>query len=819
MTASNEQLLAVRLEASLAKFEKQLKRGYTVADKMSNDTEQRFARMGRSVQGSSAAAARGMSRFFNVSRGGRFVLQNTAAQIGDIAVQLESGTGAMRVMGQQVPQILGGFGALSGTLGILAPLLGTVAAVGFPIAAMLLATGKNAETSSEKVKTFADKLRDAEGAIRDAASAARLSSGSGMEDLREIYGALTVEVTELSRALAEVERRAAVQQLQNLFDTSKFANLGALASEAIGGEAGQLFQIGVEVDQEAIDLARRQVAEMQTEILNLNELNQAIPAALAQNFLQAKEELSFLEGRLSEAASLTDKMGPSAEVLARVRDLQTAYEQALSEENFIGAADAMRDILRISEDLGWDLGEAREQMLAVEDLARRFGFSLGDAASSATDVADASSGIAPQIDAATASASELVGMLNAAMGALAGVVAGIADAQRKARAEISIKAATVGKPTERAGLLARNEMFEQLGANPDLFDPRNENSAEISRAADGIQAEAESIAAARESLSAAEKAFSESLRESRKRSGGGASRDQKAFYASAEKEASALQRRIGLLGKSSSEIAELTTKHRLLEAAKRAGLELDSASAIQGKTVGQVIDDQAAAVGRLTEELKRGQKSQQQFEAGMQEISRSMARAILDGNGFRDSMARVFDKIAEDILTSQIHNLIGSLFKGVGGGGGFFSGLFSSILGFSDGGPVQKFASGGYVTGPGGPRADLVPAMLSNGEYVMNAEATKRHKPLLDALNFGMAAKYASGGMVGASAPSGVVASPGEINLTVEVHTQSDQPQEVAGETAAAVRSAMVSVFQQQLGQSMRPGGVIDTRYQRKAGA
>jgi hypothetical protein len=52
-------------------------------------------------------------------------------------------------------------------------------------------------------------------------------------------------------------------------------------------------------------------------------------------------------------------------------------------------------------------------------------------------------------------------------------------------------------------------------------------------------------------------------------------------------------------------------------------------------------------------------------------------------------------------------------------------------------------ADGGYISGPGGPRDDLIPAMLSNGEYVVNAAATARYLPELRAMN---AHKFADGG-------------------------------------------------------------------------
>ena len=50
---------------------------------------------------------------------------------------------------------------------------------------------------------------------------------------------------------------------------------------------------------------------------------------------------------------------------------------------------------------------------------------------------------------------------------------------------------------------------------------------------------------------------------------------------------------------------------------------------------------------------------------------------------------------------------------------------------------VQK-ASGGFVSGDGGPTEDAIPARLSNGEFVVNAEATTRHRPLLERINRGV---------------------------------------------------------------------------------
>ncbi|WP_196812350.1 hypothetical protein [Nocardia sp. CNY236] len=75
--------------------------------------------------------------------------------------------------------------------------------------------------------------------------------------------------------------------------------------------------------------------------------------------------------------------------------------------------------------------------------------------------------------------------------------------------------------------------------------------------------------------------------------------------------------------------------------------------------------------------------------------------------------------------------------------------------------PVRR-ASGGMVSGPGGPRDDSILTRLSNGEYVVNAAATAKTLPLLEAINAGwvpsprflagMLPGFAMGGLIGDAA-------------------------------------------------------------------
>ncbi len=98
---------------------------------------------------------------------------------------------------------------------------------------------------------------------------------------------------------------------------------------------------------------------------------------------------------------------------------------------------------------------------------------------------------------------------------------------------------------------------------------------------------------------------------------------------------------------------------------------------------------------------------------------------------------------------------------------------FSQPYTLQDPGPApQKFATGGYISGPGTGTSDSIPAYLSNGEYVINAAAVRKlGKRHLDMLNNGIPIpRFADGGMVGTVASLDTAASGpsrGVVNLTL----------------------------------------------------
>ncbi|MGK8202697.1 phage tail tape measure C-terminal domain-containing protein [Burkholderia cenocepacia] len=100
---------------------------------------------------------------------------------------------------------------------------------------------------------------------------------------------------------------------------------------------------------------------------------------------------------------------------------------------------------------------------------------------------------------------------------------------------------------------------------------------------------------------------------------------------------------------------------------------------------------------------------------------------------------------------------------------GVFKGMASAFDFFSEGGPVLRRAGGGPISGPGTGTSDSIPAMLSNGEFVVNAASTKKYRSLLESINSGHMAHFATGGIAATLAPS-PVASGGASPVNVEVN-------------------------------------------------
>lgn len=138
---------------------------------------------------------------------------------------------------------------------------------------------------------------------------------------------------------------------------------------------------------------------------------------------------------------------------------------------------------------------------------------------------------------------------------------------------------------------------------------------------------------------------------------------------------------------------------------------------------------------------------------------------------------------SDGLLTDGLTSSVG-LDAGGGGGGssgmGAIAGLLGTMLSGSagDGSPPPTsassstgsslmslipmvatmfgFAQGGQISGPGTGTSDSIPIWASHGEYMINAEAAAKNRPLLDMINSGhmnksglKTAKFAAGGPIG----------------------------------------------------------------------
>ena len=101
---------------------------------------------------------------------------------------------------------------------------------------------------------------------------------------------------------------------------------------------------------------------------------------------------------------------------------------------------------------------------------------------------------------------------------------------------------------------------------------------------------------------------------------------------------------------------------------------------------------------------------------------------------FRSLTVSILQDLSKMLIKMALFNAMKAAMGAWGGGG------------FRDGGMVQQFSNGGAVWGAGTSTSDSIPALLSNGEFVVNAAATRRHRALLEAVNQN---RYASGGAVG----------------------------------------------------------------------
>lgn len=174
------------------------------------------------------------------------------------------------------------------------------------------------------------------------------------------------------------------------------------------------------------------------------------------------------------------------------------------------------------------------------------------------------------------------------------------------------------------------------------------------------------------------------------------------------------------------------------------------------------LDDMAALDDVWTEIA--GEQTQRQIDAMKgpmnemtvmaEQAARNMQDAFADYlfDPFKDGVGGMLKGFGDMLRRLAAEAAASEIFKALGNYGaqnsGTWWGAMLSVLGGT------KKAAGGYIAGPGTATSDSIPALLSNGEYVIKAAAVSQYgRGFFDQLN---ARRFASGGYVGGtgSAPA-----------------------------------------------------------------
>ena len=283
-------------------------------------------------------------------------LQNVGYQIQDFAVQVGNGTSATTALSQQLPQLLGGFGALGAVVG-------AVIAIGVPLAAYFLGINTNAKTAQEGVDDLTaaiDRLK----AQQDNYSVA------GIQSYIDKYGELNAEVLlliERQRQFAEGEALRAAKEA-----------VGAFQNEITGGFLSGLIRTDAKEIANALGIEDLSV--------RIEEVGYEAGEMVTRTYRTINPVITEFQDAL-EAASSAETFEEQAAAVARLSGLieGTALEGTEFAGTLLEAEAALRELNNQGDGIGGWLG-------AAIDWAGSLATNLWDAAAAGSAVRSSQSG-------------------------------------------------------------------------------------------------------------------------------------------------------------------------------------------------------------------------------------------------------------------------------------------------------------------------------------------------------------------------------------------------------------------------------------------
>jgi hypothetical protein len=207
-------------------------------------------------------------------------------------------------------------------------------------------------------------------------------------------------------------------------------------------------------------------------------------------------------------------------------------------------------------------------------------------------------------------------------------------------------------------------------------------------------------------------------------------------------------------------------EEQILRDAKAAGLELTDAE-IQGireqiqllQIINGLKQEDQDNLEKQTEAQDRAREATERMNAAFQATSDELVAAAFEGGNFIEILAKLALKILEIQLLKSFGGSEGNI--GGGGSGGFLGAILGAVVTGVAGG-IGGAAEGGRIEGPGTGTSDSIVAKLSDGEFVINAKATQKNLPLLEAINDGRKLpSFSRGGITSGVAGGGKIEGPG----------------------------------------------------------
>ncbi len=204
-------------------------------------------------------------------------------------------------------------------------------------------------------------------------------------------------------------------------------------------------------------------------------------------------------------------------------------------------------------------------------------------------------------------------------------------------------------------------------------------------------------------------------------------------------ETDAVHKHILALRDELSLIGQAEAQKRIINELRAAGVSLASD---EGQAIAQLvtqIEAENEAQAALQETIEGASSMTKDFVSGL--IS-DMRDGVSATEALSNAFGRLNDRLLDMALDAAINKLIGGLFGSISSTGSGYTPGF---------GAFGHFADGGRISGPGTGVSDSIPVMASNGEYIVNAQSTRKFLPLLEMINSGAGQfrSFAAGGYVG----------------------------------------------------------------------